>query len=69
MFPEFLKEYLPIVLFLVIALGLSGAFIIVNFTFPDLNAVSFNLGFTLLIFPIISFLIDLPKYFLSFVLR
>ena len=44
-------------------------FIIVNFTFPDLNAISFNLGFTLLIFPIISFLIDLPKYFLSFVLR
>ena len=44
-------------------------FIIVNFTLPDLNAISFNLGFTLLIFPIISFLIDLPKYFLSFVLR
>ena len=44
-------------------------FIFVNFTLPDLNAISFNLGFTLLIFPIISFLIDLPKYFLSFVLR
>ena len=44
-------------------------FIIVNFTLPDLNAISFNLGFTLLIFPIISFLIDLPKYFLSVVLK
>ena len=44
-------------------------FIIVYFTLPDLNAISFNLGFTLLMFPIISFLINLPKYFLSFVLR
>ena len=44
-------------------------FIIVNFTLPDLNAISFNLGLTLLLFPIIRFLIDLPKYFLSFVLR
>ena len=31
MFPEFLKDYLPIILFLVIALGLSGAFVVVNF--------------------------------------
>ena len=30
MFPEFLKDYLPIILFLVIALGLSGAFVVVN---------------------------------------
>ena len=44
-------------------------FIIVNFTLPDLNAMSFNLGFTLLIFPIISFLIDFPKYILSFIFR
>ena len=31
MFPEFLKEYLPIIIFLVVALGLSGAFVVVNF--------------------------------------
>ena len=28
---EFLKDYLPIILFLIIALGLSGAFIAINF--------------------------------------
>ena len=44
-------------------------FIIVNFKLPDLNAMSFNLGFTLLIFPLISFLIDLPKNFLKFVFK
>ena len=44
-------------------------FIIVNFKLPDLNAISFNLGFTLLIFPLISFLIDLPKNFLNFVFK
>ena len=27
----FLKDYLPIILFLIIALGLSGAFIVINF--------------------------------------
>ena len=37
MFPEFLKEYLPIILFLVIALGLSGAFVIVNFILSPKN--------------------------------
>ena len=31
MLSEFLKDYLPIILFLVIALGLSCAFVIVNF--------------------------------------
>ena len=31
MFPEFIREYLPIIIFLVIALGLSGAFVVVNF--------------------------------------
>ena len=31
MFPDFIREYLPIIIFLVIALGLSGAFVVVNF--------------------------------------
>ena len=31
MLSEFLKDYLPIILFLIIALGLSCAFVIVNF--------------------------------------
>ena len=31
MLPEFLKDYLPIILFLIIALGLSCAFVLVNF--------------------------------------
>jgi NADH-quinone oxidoreductase subunit A len=37
MFPEFLKEYLSIIIFLVIALGLSGAFIVVNFALSPKN--------------------------------
>ena len=37
MFPEFLKDYLPIILFLVIALGLSGAFVVVNFILSPKN--------------------------------
>ena len=31
MLSEFLKDYLPIILFLIIALGLSCAFVIINF--------------------------------------
>ena len=31
MLSEFLKDYLPIIIFLVIALGLSCAFVVVNF--------------------------------------
>ena len=31
MFSEFLKDYLPIILFLIIALGLSTSFIVINF--------------------------------------
>ena len=34
---EFLKDYLPIVLFLVIALGLSCVFIFLNFIFSPKN--------------------------------
>ena len=36
-------------------------FLVVNFKFPDIYAISFNIGTTLLLFPIILFLIDLPK--------
>ena len=37
MFPEFLNEYLPIILFLLIALGLSVAFIAINFILSPKN--------------------------------
>ena len=33
MLTDFLKDYLPIILFLIIALGLSAGFIVVNFLF------------------------------------
>ena len=36
-------------------------FLFVNFKFPDIYAISFNIGTTLLLFPIILFLIDIPK--------
>ena len=36
-------------------------FVIVNFKFPDIYAISFNVGTTLLLFPVILFLIDVPK--------
>ena len=31
MFSEYLKDYLPIILFLIIALGLSTSFVVINF--------------------------------------
>ena len=34
---EFLKDYLPIILFLIIALGLSCAFILINFILSPKN--------------------------------
>ena len=37
MLPNFIQEYLPIILFLIIALGLSCAFIIVNFILSPKN--------------------------------
>ena len=37
MLSDFLKDYLPIILFLIIALGLSVAFIFVNFMFSPKN--------------------------------
>ena len=36
-------------------------FVIINFKFPDIYAISFNIGTTLLLFPIFLFLIDIPK--------
>ena len=36
-------------------------FLVVNFKFPDIYAISFNIGTTLLLFPIILLLIDIPK--------
>ena len=36
-------------------------FVIVSFKFPDIYAISFNIGTTLLLFPVILFLIDVPK--------
>ena len=36
-------------------------FVIINLKFPDIYAISFNIGTTLLLFPIILFLIDIPK--------
>ena len=37
MLSDFLKDYLPIILFLIIALGLSTAFIVINFIFSPKN--------------------------------
>ena len=37
MITEFLKDYLPIIIFLVIALGLSCAFILINFMLSPKN--------------------------------
>ena len=40
-------------------------FVIINFKFPDIYAISFNIGTTLLLFPIFLFLIDIPKLFMK----
>ena len=50
MLSEFLKDYLPIILFLIIALGLSCAFVVVNFVLspkkPDPEKLSaYECGF------------------------
>ena len=50
MLTDFLKDYLPIILFLIIALGLSAGFIVVNFLFspkkPDPEKLSaYECGF------------------------
>ena len=43
----------------------KSIFVIINFKLPDIYAISFNIGTTLLLFPIVLFLIDLPKLFLN----
>ena len=50
MLSEFLKDYLSIILFIIIALGLSLAFIVINFVFspkkPDPEKLSaYECGF------------------------
>ena len=47
--------------YLISLLIVKVIFFIVNFKFPDIYAISFNIGTTLLLFPIILFLIDIPK--------
>ena len=37
MFPEFLKDYFSIIVFLLDALGLSGAFVVINFILSPKN--------------------------------
>ena len=43
----------------------KSMFVIINFKLPDIHAISFNIGTTLLLFPIFLFLSDLPKVFLN----
>ena len=40
-------------------------FLIIMFKFPDIYAISFNIGTTLLLFPVVLFLIDMPKLILK----
>ena len=42
-------------------------FVLVTFKSPDMFAIIFNLGSTLLIFPIAKFLVNLPKLFYNLV--
>ena len=44
-------------------------FFITIFKIPDIFSISFNLGCTLLLFPIISFIFDLPKFLLNFLTK
>ena len=39
---EFLQDYLPIILFLIIALGLSCAFIVINFLLFPKQVCAYN---------------------------
>ena len=41
-------------------------FLITIFKIPDIYSISFNIGSTLLLFPIINFLFYLPKFLLNF---
>ena len=44
-------------------------FILINLKVPDIYAISYNIGTTLLIFPIILVFINLPKLFFKYVGR
>jgi NADH-quinone oxidoreductase subunit A len=37
MFPEFLKDYFSIIVFFIVAIGLSGAFVVINFILSPKN--------------------------------
>ena len=51
--------------YIISLLIVKSMFVIINFKLPDIYAISFNIGTTLLLFPIFLFLIDLPKLFLN----
>ena len=38
-------------------------FVVINFKIPDIYSISFNIGTTLLLFPVILLLINVPKVF------
>ena len=40
-------------------------FVVINFKIPDIYSISFNIGTTLLLFPVILLLINVPKVFLK----
>ena len=44
-------------------------FLITIFKIPDISSISFNLGCTLLLFPIINFIFELPKFLLNLLKR
>ena len=48
---EFLKDYLPIILFLIIALGLSCAFIVINFILSPKNPEEYSDSLTAVMVP------------------
>ena len=51
--------------YIVSLLIVKSMFVIINFKLPDIYAISFNIGTTLLLFPIFLFLSDLPKVLLN----
>ena len=51
--------------YIISLLIVKSMFVIINFKLPDIYAISFNIGTTLLLFPIFLFLSDLPKVFLN----
>ena len=51
--------------YIVSLLIVKSMYVIINFKLPDIYAISFNIGTTLLLFPIFLFLSDLPKVLLN----